>query len=234
MDSINNFLNIHHPIWQGLILAMLLGLTFYFCWSPVNQIISWLRLQKLIKRTGWMQLENVYLPDGMDGNLYIEHLILQDDSILVLSIKPYRGNIFAAEKIEQWTQVVSNHSYKFPNPLFQLEADLQCLHGAFPKTDFKGLVVFTGSCTFPKGKPEGVYDFRQLSEFAGTQNKNKPTEELQKIWLSINEQSEKATKMKPSMIYSRRDKKRLFYGSICFALSVCYFTWVMGWLQGVY
>ena len=234
MDTVNNFLDIQHPIWQGLILAILLGMTFYFSWSPANQIVSYLRLQKLIKRIGWMRLKNIYLPDGMDSSLYIEYLILQGDCILLLSIKPYRGNIFAAEKIEQWTQVVSNHSYKFPNPLFQLETDLQCLRGVFPKTDFKGLVVFTGNCTFPKGKPEGVFDFQQLSQLARMQNKNKPSEELQKTWRSICEQSEKATQMKQSVIYSRRDKKRLLYGTTCFGLSVCYFAWVMGWLQVVY
>ena len=233
MDTVNNFLEFQHPIWPGLLLAFLLGATLYLSWSPLCQIISYLRLHKLIKRIGHANLENFYLPDGLDSSIYIEHLILQDNGLLLLNIKPYRGNIFAAEKIDQWTQVLGHHSYKFPNPLYQLEADLQCLRAAFPKTDFKGLVVFTRDCNFPKGKPDGVFDFQQLATLTRTSGQNKPSELIQKTWQMICTQAEKATQMKQSIIYSRRDKKRLLLGAMCFGLSICYFAWYMGWVQVV-
>ena len=228
LESISQHITAQHPAWYGIVLAMLLAVTFYLLWSPMGQVFSWLRLQKLISRTGFKRLSNIYVPDGMDGSLFIEHLMLQGDELLLLTVKRYRGNIFAADKIEQWTQVVSNHSYKFPNPLYQLEADLQSLRAAYPKTNINGLVVFAGDCSFPKGKPDQVYDINEFHSFTRDQQQSStPAERLQQSWQEIVTQAEKSKLGKQSAIASQHDKKRLLIGSASFIVLVVYITWLV-------
>jgi hypothetical protein len=228
LDSLNNIIRAQQPELHGFILLVLLAVSLYLLWSPVGQVFSWLRLQKLINRTGFKRLNNSYLPDGMDGSLFIEHLMLQADGILLLTVKRYRGNIFAADNIEQWTQVVSNHSYKFPNPLYQLEADLQSLRAAFPKTNITGLVVFAGDCSFPKGKPGQVYNVQEFSAFARSQQQStKPSEKLQQCWQDIVARAEKSELGKQSAIASQRDKKRLLLGTGIFMVMILYVSWLV-------
>jgi hypothetical protein len=227
-ESISQYIAVQHPAWHGLMLAILLVVTFYLLWSPIGQVFSWLRLHKLINRTGFKRLSNIYIPDGMDGSLFIEHLVLQGDGLLLLTVKRYRGNIFAADKIEQWTQVISNHSYKFPNPLYQLEADLQSLRAAYPKTNISGLVVFAGDCSFPKGKPDQVYDIKEFHGFTRDQQQSTaPSEKLQQCWQEIVTRAEKSEIGKQSAIASQRDKKRLLIGSVSLIILAVYITWLV-------
>lgn len=231
MESINELLDIQHPIWQGLILAVLTGITLSLSYTPLMQIISYLRVQKLIKQLGNAFIKAVSLPDGMDGSIFIEYLIQRPTGLLLLSIRHFRGNIFAAEKIDQWTQVVGNHSYKFPNPLFNLESDLQALRAVAPKTSIDGMVVFERGCTFPKGKPERVCVYHELVEMANSYQKEDVPEKLESAWADICEKAVDAGQTGTRILYQRGDKRRLFTGAIFLIITVLYLLWYMGWLK---
>ncbi|MGD9385440.1 MAG: hypothetical protein PVF28_02730, partial [Thioalkalispiraceae bacterium] len=125
MDQINDFLLSQHPIVPGLLLAVLIGFALYLSWSPLQQLLVHWRLHSLVNRLGKASLKNVYIPDDLGEMIYVEQLILRPTELLLVMIKPFRGNIFAAEQIDLWTQVVGHRSYKFANPLHQQERDLQ-------------------------------------------------------------------------------------------------------------
>lgn len=221
------------PVWQGLLLALLVTMTVILIISPLRQVYSFWRLQRLIKRLGQTTVQNVYLPDGMDGNIYIEHLVLTPAGLLLLNLRHYRGNIFAAEKIDQWTQVVGHRSYKFSNPLYQLETDLQGLRALNPKTQISGLVVFSGDCKFPKGKPDRVCDYQQLVDMAKSTSAGNVPEQLQQVWNKMLEQVSDASEMRDPVIYEKGDKKRLWFGMLFLALSLVYLFWYLGLLRVV-
>ena len=226
LDSFSHYITSLHPAWHGIVFVILFGVALYLCWTPLGQVIAWLRLQKLIDRSGVQHLKNIQLPDGVDGTLYIEHLVLRSDTILLLTVKQYRGNIFAADNIEQWTQVVKNHSYKFPNPLYQMETDLQSLRAAYPKTNITGLVVFTGDCSFPKGKPEQVYNMDELRRLAEKQQGSAPSDKLLQCWQEIMAQSEAAVLAQQAVIASEHERRRLVAGGIIFGVAALYLTGV--------
>lgn len=215
-----------HPVVPGLLLAVLIGVTLILVWRPIAQWISHRRLLQLVRRLGVANLKYVSLPDGLDGEIYIEHLILRHDRILIVTIKPFKGNLFGAEHIDQWTQVIGHRSYKFPNPLHQQQSDLQVIKGVLPKIHIDGLIVFTRGCLFPKGKPEGVMLFDELKAF------RKPALEVvplvQDAWDYLMKQVKPARHMRQAVLYRRSDKLRLLLGVLISSATIYYALWYLG------
>ncbi|MEJ2362304.1 MAG: nuclease-related domain-containing protein [Gammaproteobacteria bacterium] len=232
----NNIFTSHDPgqlIWQLLIPLLLLGSGIVVAWSPLKKFWAHSYLQRLIKHLGQDSLRHFSLMDGADMPLYIEYLILQPDGLLMLIVKPYRGNIFAAEKIENWTQVIRHHSFKFPNPLHELDTNLQALKGMFPKLKLKGMVVFTQGASFPKDKPRNVYDFEQLKALSGKSEKREVPESLRQAWLKLREAAQVDKNLHPVILYQRGDKRRLLLGIFLLITCLIYTAGIFGLVKGV-
>lgn len=228
MESINEFVAGQHPIFPGLLLAVLIGLALYLSWLPVQQLLAHWRLHALVNRLGKRSLRNVYIPDGLGDVIYIEQLILRPSELLLVTIKPFRGNIFAAEQIDLWTQVVGQRSYKFSNPLHQQEHDLQALSEVIPKQPVSGMVVFAKGCCFPKGKPEQVRDYQELKKMGDDQGKQETNPELKAAWQFLSEQAEVAENMKQTILFRSGDKRRLAMGIVIGLLAIAYTVWYLG------
>lgn len=219
--------------WQGLLLLLIFATSVFVAWSPIKKIRAHFYLRRLIKRLGRDSLRHFSLMDGADIPLNIEYLILQPDGLLLLIVKPYRGNIFAADKIENWTQVVRHHSFKFPNPLLELETNLQALRVMFPKLSIRGLVAFAQGANFPKGKPAAVCDFDELKTLAANPDKREVSENLRQTWLQLSKDIQMNKDLKPVIFYQRGDKRRLLLGIILLIICLIYIAYIMGWLKGV-
>lgn len=118
-------------------------------WLVANQ-------QRNLDRLGLAQLQNIKIPNGLDGCFKIDRLILLPDSILFLMQRDYPGRIYAAEGIEEWTQVLRNGSFKFRNPLFELDQQVRALQNLLPKVRIVSAVYFDLHSEFPKGRPHRV------------------------------------------------------------------------------
>ncbi len=230
MEFINDFFSTQHPILPGVILAVLVALVLFFSWSPVQQLLAHWSLSRLLKQIGMQSLHNVYVSDGLDDVIYVEQLILQADRLLLVTVKPFRGNIFAAEQIDQWTQVIGHHSYKFLNPLHQQETDLQALRAVMPDTPIHRLVVFAKGSYFPKGKPEDVCDFTDLKQIAELQKNKVVMPAIQTQWQDLVKQVEPAINMKQSILFRRGDKRRLFLGILSAMTAIAYSLWYLGFI----
>lgn len=226
MDLIIEYLETQHPVVPGLILAALIILAVFLCWSPVQQLLAHWRLHSLVNRLGRSSLRNVYLPDGLGDVIYIEQLLLRPTDLLLVTIKPYRGNIFAAEKIDLWTQVTGHHSHKFANPMHQQERDLQALNAIISGHPVNGMVVFARGCRFPKGKPEQVRDYQELKAMGADKQKQEINPDLLAAWKSLSDQAEVANNMAQPILYRPGDKKRLvgglFFGCLAIAYALLY------------
>ncbi|MGD8926929.1 MAG: nuclease-related domain-containing protein [Thioalkalispiraceae bacterium] len=230
MDQINQFLTSQHPIVPGLILASMIALAIYLCWSPVQQLLVHWRLHSLVNKLGNASLTNVYIPDGLGEMIYIEQLLLRPSELLLVTVKPFRGNIFAAEQIDLWTQVIGHHSYKFPNPLHQQERDLQALTAVMPKLPVNGMVVFAKGSRFPKGKPDNVCDYQELKQLANEKNQQSINTSVQDAWQNLTTQAEVAEHMNQPILYRPGDKRRLVTGCVMACLAIAYTAWYLGYL----
>jgi len=228
MELMNELLTGQHPILPGLLLAVLIGLALYLSSSPIQQLLVHWRLHSLVNKLGKTSLRNVYIPDGLGDVIYIEQLILRPTELLLVTIKPFRGNIFAAEQIDLWTQVVGQRSYKFSNPLHQQEHDLQALSAIIPKQAISGMVVFAKGCRFPKGKPDKVCDYQELKNMGNENGTQEINPETKAAWQLLTEQAEVADNMKQSILFRPGDKKRLVMGAIVGLLAIAYAAWYLG------
>ena len=114
------------------------------------------RIQRCLKKIGCEQIRNLICPDGLDGYYTIDRLALVQDAILLIAYKPYGGNIYCAERISEWTQVIGQKSFKFSTPLFELENQLTALKLLAGGLPIQGFLFFNHSAVFPKGHPHAV------------------------------------------------------------------------------
>lgn len=155
--------------WGVACIILFMGVLLQKAW--IKEYLSERRLNKLLNNLGVKSMHNIIIPDGMDGNIFVEHLILTPHEILLLVVKRYRGLIFAADTIHKWTQVVGQKSYKFENPLHYLENDVLALSAYVKKSKVVSKVLFINGSEFPKGKPVNIIstsDLKMLQqEYAG-------------------------------------------------------------------
>ena len=129
-------------------------------------VVFWLRavaknkfeaqLQQVVKSISVEYKQNIYLPDGVGGLVFIDYMILSHYGIIILIKQNYPGVLFGGENIDSWTQIYKRKSYKFENPLHYLRVCIQSVKEVVPDVTLISQIVFTQAGEFPKGKPEGV------------------------------------------------------------------------------
>jgi hypothetical protein len=140
------------------------------------------RMQRCLNQIGVEQIRDLVCPDGLDDYYHIDRLALTPDAILLIAYKPFVGNIYCAERIAEWTQVVGQKSFKFVNPLFELENQITALTLTLGNIPLRGCLLFSHSAAFPKGHPQSVMQPESIPP-QYRRDQNKPVnEELQAAW----------------------------------------------------
>jgi len=175
----------------SITLSVAFVLVFLLCLSLLPSIWKYLnerKVNKTIQHLGSQYLKQVILPDGLGGSIFLDYLVLAQHSIILVILKKFRGTIFCAENIEQWTQLIGNRSYKFPNTLQQLDSDILSVGSLVKDVDITGLVVFSSECDFPKGKPEQVKSIREIKRT--TIDKQLHSESLLNAWYKLKDSTQ--------------------------------------------
>ena len=149
-----------------------------------GRMAQW-RVQRCLDQIGLEQIRYLVCADGLDGFYTIDRLALVADAILVISYKPYGGNIYCAERISEWTQVIGQKSFKFENPLFELENQLTSVRMITGKVPLRGYLFFDQHATFPKGHPDSVLHLDNIPSSYSTQNANSPGAEIRAAWEAL-------------------------------------------------
>lgn len=171
--------------WIITALLVLVGLLLQKAW--IKEYIREWKLKRLLRSIGVDSLHNVTIQDEMDGKIFIENLILMQDKILILGVKKYKGLIFAADNIDLWTQVIGNKSYKFENPLRQLESDALTLKSKIENSKIEEKVLFIHGAEFPKGKPDNVVEIPDMIAWRDASAPAEISESLQADWKKLSE-----------------------------------------------
>ncbi len=144
------------------------------------------QINKLVNDLSHKALRNILLPDTVDGQIWIDYLLLTDGGLIVLDIRDYVGNLFGGDNINEWTQMIGVRSHKFANPLLGLPARINAVQEIVSDVPVIGHIIFTRRGSFQKGKPEGVYMvdevYEQLSHFL---RPALPADKLDKAWQRI-------------------------------------------------
>ena len=140
------------------VLAVITGLLilFYTVRPPLRHWWQERQIASAVNRLGALARHNVHLPDGIGGEIMIDHLLLATDALLVVGVKRYDGLIFGGRHTDIWTQTINNRSYKFPNPDHLLQLQISAVRNIVPDVAVKGLHLFTHHAVFPRDKPSSV------------------------------------------------------------------------------
>jgi hypothetical protein len=120
--------------------------------------IFWLnyKTSRCLNQLGIDQSSNIKWPDGLGHYFVIDRLILRKDGISVLNYNRYPGKIFCADAIDEWTQMVGQKSYRFKNPLHELDLQIKAISASVPDVPVNGFLFFDHLAEFPKGHPDRV------------------------------------------------------------------------------
>lgn len=146
------------PVVVLLILALILN------YATIRNWLTEQYMYRCVRRLGVAAIRHIVLADGMDGRVLIENIVLTPGGIYILPLKRYCGIIFAADNIETWTQVVGKRSYKFSNPLPELDAYVMAVRNLLPAVNVVGYILVTSDADFPKGKPDRIIPVASVSK----------------------------------------------------------------------
>jgi hypothetical protein len=129
----------------------------------------WLRrgglsLNQVLASVAIDRVHDVLLPDGMGGQIQVEHLLLTGGGLLVIDAKAFEGTIFASERMAEWTVIGKNGRFTFPNPLGTLYDRVAALKQLVRDVPVTGLVLFNERADFSKGRPRDVLSHSELLE----------------------------------------------------------------------
>lgn len=136
------------------------------------------------------RLDDVLVPDGMGGEIHLEHLLLTARGILVVNVKRYDGVIFASERMDQWTAIGKGGRSTFANPLGNLYDRVAAVRALVRDIEVTGLLIFPGLADFSKGRPRDVLLPQDLVDTYGKPEKSgveQMNEAFQPHWDRIRE-----------------------------------------------
>jgi hypothetical protein len=121
----------------------------------------WLRgrgplLEQALRDVAIDRLRDVLLPDGMGGQIQVEHLLLTGNGIVVIDVKAFEGTIFASDRMEEWTVIGRRGRFTFPNPQGTLYDRVAALRQLVRDVPVAGLVLFSHAADFTKGRPKDI------------------------------------------------------------------------------
>jgi hypothetical protein len=146
-----------------------------------------LKTQRCLKHLGIKQISAVQCPDGLGGEFAIDRVVLHPEGVSIVTVKRYPGKIFCADGIDEWTQMLGNKSFKFPNPLYELDLQVKSLESCLPGVSVDGFLFFDHQAEFPKGSPQRVFQPVAVPDKLLPDRSQPLDPELEKAWDRLNQ-----------------------------------------------
>ncbi len=113
-------------------------------------------LLNALKGVAYDVVRDVMVPDGMEGRLHVDFLLLTQRGILVLDLREIPGLVFGGDQMDQWTVMTRTRRYTFVNPQGALLDRIAAVKQIASDVPVEGRVLFTTRSRFPKGRPKSV------------------------------------------------------------------------------
>ncbi len=159
--------------WLWPSVALFAAIVVALAWYIVVRVRARTVVDRMLGKVSYRLLRHVLIPDGMDGMIHLDYLLLTPDGLMVVDLKEVRGAIFGAEKMDEWAVINGSKRFTFRNPLGPLQERMAALRGLLPGIRIDGVVLVTGLAEFPKGTPpdvvpvQGLADSKRFTTVAG-------------------------------------------------------------------
>ncbi|MGC4027959.1 MAG: nuclease-related domain-containing protein [Steroidobacteraceae bacterium] len=135
------------------VLAVCTAATLAYALRAIRRRRQRRQLHEAIVAAGVEYLRDVLVPDGMEGSMHVDYLLLTSRGVVVIDLRDVKGNIFGGDQMTQWTVMSGADRTTFPNPqhaLYDRVAAVKQFAGELP---VEGRILFTRKGRFPKGLP---------------------------------------------------------------------------------
>jgi hypothetical protein len=154
--------------------------------------LAWLNLKTrfCLDRLGLEQISGIQCPDGLGHEFVVDRLLLRHDGITLLITKQYPGKIFCSEHIDDWTQMLGSKSFRFQNPLYELDIQVQAISKCLPGIAVDGYLFFDYLAEFPKGHPERVIHPASIPAAIRKNNRHQVDMTVMQAWKSLKQMAQ--------------------------------------------
>ena len=162
----NELLQSEYMPWAlGVLLLLVLWLWYRYVRGRRS------KLEKILDDIGFDRVDNLVLPNGDDGEILIDQLLLTSQGLLVLEIKEVEGVVFGSDKMQDWTVISDERRYTFTNPQHGLYDRVAAVREVVRQVPVAGRILFLDGAEFTKGTPGLVTSLDGLAEEFGEKNK---------------------------------------------------------------
>lgn len=152
--------------WVLAVLALLL------LWLLIRYVRSRRsRLKSILNDIAFDQIHNLVIPNGDDGEILIDQLLLTSQGLLIIEVKDVQGVVFGSDKMQDWTVIGDERRYTFSNPQHGLYDRIAAVREIVRQVPVAGRIVFLDGAEFTKGTPGLVATLDQLADEFGETNK---------------------------------------------------------------
>lgn len=147
-------------------------------------------LHKTIRAISHDFMERVIVPDGVDGKIEIDYLLLTSRGLLVLDVKDVGGVVFAGTSLDRWAVMDGTERFTITNPIAPSLARIIALKKLAPHLPVHGRIVFTHDTDFRGDDLPQVVSLAELrDQFAPAQSAaaDRPIDAFYSEWLKLRE-----------------------------------------------
>ena len=154
-----------YMLWSaGLILLLLVWLLYRLVRGRGS------KLEHVLKEISYESVHDLVIPNGDDGEILIDQLLLTSQGLLILEVKDISGAVFGSDKMSDWTVIAAERRYTFPNPQHGLYDRIAAVRQIVRQVPVTGRVLFLDGAEFKKGMPGLVATLDQLLDEFGEKN----------------------------------------------------------------
>ena len=157
----------------GVLLLLLLWLLYRFVRGRGS------RLDKVLRDIAYERVHDLVIPNGDDGEILIDQLLLTSQGVLILEVKDVEGAVFGSDKMEDWTVISADRRYTFSNPQHGLYDRIAAVRHIVRQVPVAGRVLFLDGAEFNKGMPGLVATLDLLQEEFGEKNKKSASKKVE-------------------------------------------------------
>jgi len=118
--------------------------------------------KRVIKKISSEYKSQVIIPDGLDGFIELEHLLLTPFGLLVLDYREIKGTIFPGEQLEQWPIMHEGRRTSIMNPYALMKNRVTSVKGLVNDVPVIGYLIFSDDVEFGNTPPDNVLKVSEL------------------------------------------------------------------------
>lgn len=128
-------------------------------------------LTSVLNDIAFERAEALVIPNGDDGEIQIDHLLLTANGLVIIDIKDIKGTVFGSDKMQDWSVIGESGRFTISNPQPALYDRIAAVRHIVREVPVAGRVLFLDGAKFSKGTPSMVSTLTELHKEFGEVDK---------------------------------------------------------------